>query len=114
MDGSQFTQFLQPAMTAIAAVSMDGAIAYVCMDWRHLDELSAAVRAAGLTQLNLVVWNKTSPGQGSFYLSQHELIFVLRVGSASPINAFGLGGHGRIPEQRLDLPGRQQLPSWPR
>ena len=30
--------------------------------------------------LNLVVWNKSNAGQGSFYRSQHELIGVFRVG----------------------------------
>ena len=29
---------------------------------------------------NLVVWNKTNAGQGSFYRSQHELIFVFKNG----------------------------------
>jgi DNA modification methylase len=44
---------------------------------------------------NLVVWNKTSPGQGSFYRSQHELIFVYKVGGAAHRDTFGLGAHGR-------------------
>ena len=32
---------------------------------------------------------------GSFYRSQHELIFVFKVGSANHINSFGLGEGGR-------------------
>jgi hypothetical protein len=35
---------------------------------------------------NLVVWNKTSPAQWSFYRSQFELIFVFKV---SPGEALG-------------------------
>jgi len=35
--------------------------------------------------------DKTSPGQGSFYRSQHELIFAWKVGEAPHLNAFGLG-----------------------
>ena len=45
--------------------------------------------------LNVVVWNKVNPGQGSFYRSQHELIGVFRVGDASHQNNIELGRHGR-------------------
>ena len=45
--------------------------------------------------LNLVVWNKTNPGQGSFYRSQHELIGVFRVGEPPHQNNVELGKHGR-------------------
>lgn len=33
---------------------------------------------------------------GSFYRSQHELVFVLKHGTAKHINNFGLGARGRI------------------
>jgi DNA modification methylase len=45
--------------------------------------------------LNLVVWNKTNAGQGSFYRSQHELIGVFRVGDHSHKNNIDLGRFGR-------------------
>ncbi len=44
---------------------------------------------------NLVVWKKHSAGMGSFYRSQHELIFVWKSGTAPHINNFGLGENGR-------------------
>ena len=44
---------------------------------------------------NLVVWVKTNAGQGTFYRSQHELIFVFKNGDAPHINNFELGQHGR-------------------
>ena len=43
----------------------------------------------------MCVWVKTSAGQGSFYRSQHELIFVYKVGDAPHRNAVELGRHGR-------------------
>ena len=45
--------------------------------------------------LNLCVWNKSNAGMGSLYRSQHELVFVFRVGDASHFNAVELGRHGR-------------------
>jgi DNA modification methylase len=45
--------------------------------------------------VNVVAWCKTNGGQGSFYRSQHEEIFVFRVGSASHLNNVKLGRHGR-------------------
>ena len=45
--------------------------------------------------LNLVVWNKSNAGQGSFYRSQHELIGVFRVGEHPHKNNVELGRFGR-------------------
>jgi len=95
MDQPAFAAFLQAALTNIARASLDGAIAFVCMDWRHLVEISAAGAAAFAELKNVVVWNKTAAGQGSLYRSQHELIFVFKVGRAEHRNSFGLGASGR-------------------
>src|SRR5208337_737255 len=38
---------------------------------------------------------KSNAGQGSFYRSQHELIFVFKNGDASHLNNVELGRHGR-------------------
>ena len=45
--------------------------------------------------LNMVVWCKKNGGMGSFYRSQHELIFVFQNGKGSHINNVELGKHGR-------------------
>jgi DNA modification methylase len=73
----------------------DGAIAFVCMDWRHMGELLSAGRQAFTEFKNLVVWNKTNGGMGAFYRSKHELIFVFKHGTAAHTNTFGLGESGR-------------------
>ncbi len=65
------------------------------MDWRHLGELHAAGEEIFGPLQNLVVWNKTNAGQGSFYRSQHELIFVYKNGDAPHLNNIELGRHGR-------------------
>lgn len=95
MSREEYRSFLQLCLGHVAHVSRDGAIAFVCTEWRHMAELQAAGETAFAELKNVVVWNKTSPGQGSFYRSQHELIFVFKVGRATHLNAVGLGAHGR-------------------
>ena len=63
--------------------------------WRHLPELHAATRPLYGEQKNLIVWSKTNPAQGSLYRSQHELIALYKVGTASHTNNVELGRHGR-------------------
>ena len=90
-----FVEFLKQSLAAVAAVSRDGAVHFVCMDWRHLGELLEAGGAVYDEMLNLAVWAKTNAGQGSFYRSAHELIGVYRVGKAAHLNNIELGRHGR-------------------
>ena len=44
MSKAEFTAFLSTVLGHMAAFSTDGAIHFICMDWRHLDELIAAGR----------------------------------------------------------------------
>ena len=92
---TSFVEFLQQSLAAAAAVSRDGAVHFVCMDWRHLGELLEAGGTAYDEMVNLVVWAKTNAGQGSFYRSAHELVGVFRVGQAAHLNNVELGRHGR-------------------
>ena len=54
---------------------------------------------------NVVVWNKTNAGQGAFYRSQHELIFVFKSGTAPHVNNIELGKHGRNRSNIWSYPG---------
>jgi DNA modification methylase len=90
-----FIRFLRVALSLAAKHSVDGAIHFVFMDWRHIGELLAAASIVYSELKNLIVWVKTTPGQGSFYRSQHELILVFKSGDAAHINNFELGRHGR-------------------
>jgi hypothetical protein len=76
----EFIAFLKETSANIAAVCIDGAIVFMCMDWRHLGEMLAAGEAVFRELKNLIVRNKTSPGQGSFYRSQHESLARANVG----------------------------------
>jgi DNA modification methylase len=95
MSEAQFIEFLATVMQHIATNSVDGAIHQICMDWRHMFEMLAAGRQVYGELKNLCVWAKTNAGMGSFYRSQHELVFVWKNGSAPHINTFELGQHGR-------------------
>jgi DNA modification methylase len=95
MSDGEFRNFLSTCLSAAARASRDGAVHYICMDWRHIDALIEQGRKIYDAFLNLVVWNKTNPGQGSFYRSQHELIGVFRVGAGQHQNNVELGRHGR-------------------
>jgi DNA modification methylase len=105
MSEAEFSDFLATILKTIASVSADGAIAFVCMDWRHLYELFGAARTAGLAQKNVCVWVKTNAGMGTFYRSQHEMIAVFKVGTASHINSFELGQYGRRRTNVWTYPG---------
>src|SRR5258707_5989574 len=92
---SDFVAFLKSTLAEAAAVSRDGAVHYVCMDWRHIGEL---IEAGGMVygeMLNLAVRVKSNAGQGSFYRSQHELVGIFRVGEEAHRNHVEPGRHGR-------------------
>ena len=95
MAAPAFTSFLINTLEVAARASIDGAVHFVCMDWRHIGELVEAGRVAYGTMLNLIAWVKSNAGQGSFYRSQHELIGVFRVGDSPHLNTIELGRHGR-------------------
>lgn len=76
-------------------MSRDGAVHFVCMDWRHFGELLEAGGKIYGETLNLAVWVKSNAGQGSFYRSRHELVGVFRVGEKAHLNNVELGRHGR-------------------
>ncbi|MEL6243833.1 MAG: DNA methyltransferase [Pseudomonadota bacterium] len=95
MSRDGFTDFLETIFRNLSSYSADGAIHYVCMDWRHLGEVLEAADGVYGEMKNLCVWAKTNAGMGSFYRSQHELVFVFRNGRAPHINNFGLGEGGR-------------------
>ncbi len=95
MSTTQFRSFLAETLGACAAVSRDGAVHFICMDWRHMDDISTVSGVVYGDLLNMCVWNKSNAGMGSLYRSKHELVFVYRVGAAPHFNAVELGKYGR-------------------
>jgi DNA modification methylase len=95
MSEAQFFDFLCSALSLLERHSCDGSVHFICMDWRHAAEVLLAGKKAYDTLLNLCVWTKDNGGMGSFYRSQHELIFVFRKGKDPHRNNVQLGRFGR-------------------
>jgi hypothetical protein len=109
MSPKEFTAFLNAVMSHLCAFSKDGAVHYYFMDWRHVRELQDAALPVFGPQLQLCIWSKDNAGLGSFYRSQHELVFVFKKGDAPHINNFELGQHGRYRTNVWSYPGVNTL-----
>jgi len=109
MKDGEFVHFLTQSLGAAASRCRDGAIAFVCMDWRHMGELLEAGRHVFAEMKNLCVWNKPVGGLGSCYRSKHELVFMFKVGTAEHVNTFGLGGDGRYRTNVWDYAGNNSI-----
>lgn len=105
MSPDQFTEFLIDGFRPAAERMRDGAIAFVCMDWRHMTELQRAGLIVFDELKNVCIWNKRNAGMGTFYRSKYELVFVFKKGEAPHINTFGLGGEGRHRSNVWDYAG---------
>jgi len=109
MSQTQFTEFLKNVFGQLVAFSTDGSLHYICMDWRHIRELLEAGKSAYSELLNVCVWDKGNGGLGSFYRSQHELIFVFRNGDVRHRNNVQLGKYGRNRTNVWRYPGINTL-----
>lgn len=105
MSRADYVAFLRTVMERLASFSKDGSLHYICMDWRHNRELQEAGDPVYSELKTLVVWSKTNGGMGSFYRSQHELVFVYKAGTAPHLNNINLGRHGRNRTNVWTYPG---------
>jgi len=95
MTSAAFTSFLQSAMALMAKHSVDGAMHFHCIDFRHLVEIQAAAAPVYSELKSLIVWVKNAGGMGSLYRNQHELILLYKLGTAPHRNNIQLGRFGR-------------------
>lgn len=95
MTAAEFTAFMRRIFRNCARFSKDGSIHFQCMDWRHIREILDAADGVYDQFKQLVVWDKQVGGQGAFFRSQHELVFVFKSGPAKHTNNFALGETGR-------------------
>lgn len=111
MSSDEFTGFLETAFRYLVRFSCDGSIHYICMDWRHLAEITKAGNKSYTELKNLCIWNKDNGGMGSLYRSKHELVFVFKNGTHPHVNNIELGVHGRYRTNVWDYPGVNTLRS---
>lgn len=75
MSRPQFIEFLRKIFKNQIRYSYKGSIHYICMDWKHIFEITTA--GHDYTEFkNMLVWNKNNGGMGTFYRSKHELVFM--------------------------------------
>ena len=109
MSEVEFEDFLTKALGLLRHNSKEGSVHFICMDWRHAGELLIAAKRTCHTFLNLCVWAKDKGGMGSFYRSQHELVFVFRTGTEQHRNNIQLGKYGRNRTNVWKYPGVNTL-----
>jgi DNA modification methylase len=95
MSDDQFEAFLATWLACAFAVMEPGAVGFAFMNWRGLEILLRAVRAAAFEQLDLVIWVKDNAGMGNLYRLQHELVVVMKKPGADHKNHIQLGAKGR-------------------
>ena len=106
MSSTAFIAFLTETLGAARSRCRDGAIAFVCMDWRHIGELSAAGAAVFSELKNYLRVEQDQCRDG------HVLSLQARAGlrvqgrhRAAHVNSFGLGDTGRYRTNVWDYPG---------
>jgi DNA modification methylase len=105
MSRAKFTDFFGAVCKRLVSASRDGAIHFLCIDWRHVGELLAAGREAYDELKDICVWVKDNAGMGSLYRSQHKLILVFRQGKQSHGKNVQLGKFGRCRSDVWQYPG---------
>jgi DNA modification methylase len=105
MSEPEFRRFLSTAIGHLVRHAVDGAIHYGFMDWRSSRVLQEAADPHYSELKNICVWEKDAAGMGSFYRSQHEFVFVYKVGKAPHRNNVQLGRYGRNRSNLWRYPG---------
>lgn len=104
MGSNEFTEFLSANFKLLKEFSKNGSLHLICMDWRHVEEISRAGHVYDEFK-NICVWNKTNAGMGSLYRSKHEFIYVYKNGEQKHINNIELGSKGRYRTNVWDYAG---------
>lgn len=95
MSDREYRQFLVTTIGHMAEACVGGSMIYCFIDWRHVGVMVEVGEALGLSLRNVCVWAKTTPGQGSYYRSAHELVFVFQKPGGPTTNNIKLGRFGR-------------------
>jgi DNA modification methylase len=111
MSDAEFVAFNVAWMAAASACLTPGGLLATFIDWGGYPAALAGASAAGLRQLNLVVWSKPNPGMGSLYRSAHELLPIWKLGDAPHVNNVKLGKNGRSRANVWTMPGASSFGS---
>src|SRR5690606_26078778 len=64
MSPQEYREFLAASTNIMADSCVAGALLYIFIDWRHVEDVLFTCRSLSLELRNICVWNKTTPGQG--------------------------------------------------
>jgi ParB-like chromosome segregation protein Spo0J len=109
MSRAEYTDFLGTVCKRLVSASCDGAIHFLCIDWRHVGVLLAAGMETYDELKNICVWVKDNARIGSLYRSQHQLILVFKQGKQSRRNSAQLGQFGRRRSDVWQYPGANSI-----
>ena len=86
MSDWEFVEFLAKYMANLVAHSVDGAIHYHFMDFRHVWHVCQAAGKENTYKTfepkQICVWNKSIMANGSFYRAKHEFCLIFKYGEA--------------------------------
>jgi DNA modification methylase len=111
MSDAEFVNFNSAWIAACLPHLCDGGLFGTFIDWRGYAAVTTAAVGHDLVPINLIVWAKSNAGLGSLYRSGHELLPLLKKGTAPHINNVQLGRHGRWRSNVWTYPGASSLGS---
>lgn len=95
MSPEELLAFFKAFIAAFLPYLKAGAVVEIVIDWRSLHLLLQAAEPQLGPLINMAVWVKDRPGQGSFLRSRHELVLIFKAGKGRFRNNVQLGRHGR-------------------
>jgi hypothetical protein len=111
MTRDEFAAFLSAAFANLATHSCDGAIHYVCMDWRHMGEVLEAGAAHYSELKNLIIWVQRRHGRLLPLKARTHL--RLQEGGRPARQQLRARQARTVSHQRLAVSGRQHLEGRP-
>lgn len=98
MSDEEFVTFLSAVMQQSINHSIQGAIHYMFMDFRHIWHITEAARSIykSMEPKQVCIWYKDMMANGDFYRSQYELCFIFKNGNKQKhVSHIGLGERTR-------------------
>jgi DNA modification methylase len=88
MSDEEFRDFIIKIMQVSKENTIDGAIHYIFMDFRHAWHMTEAARMVygDMKPKQVCVWKKDLMALGSFYRAQHELCFLFKSGKEKHVS----------------------------
>jgi DNA modification methylase len=105
LSDDKYFSLLRNSLSVLKACCSSAALIYVCIDWRHVMEMTVAGRSCGMPLYQIVTWVKSNAGMGGIYRNQSEFICVFRAGEDTPLDNVELGRRGRNRTNVWNYPG---------